>query len=603
MSWAFSPRATRAGPASSLAASAPYFQDRDVVLLPDNDKAGRDHVRQVAAILAPVAASIRILELPDLPPKGDVVDWLAAGGTGEELRRLVDAAPGAAAGTDPEEEPPVEREEEEEEEKRTKRSIATELVQIALATTELFTTPGDQIAYAAFEIEDHREVWPLRSRGFKTWLGRRLYEETKGRKTASAQAITDALVTIEGAAMFDGAVREVYLRVADHNGRYYLDLADEHWRAVEIGPTGWRVIAQPPVYFRRTRGTLPLPEPVRGGSLDPLRDLLNVGTEDDLKTLIAWTLAALRPAGPYPVLDLAGEQGTAKSTTARALRELIDPGEPMIRAAPKQERDLAIAVSNAHVLALDNISDVQPWLSDALCRFATGGGWACRLLYSDDDQILIDAMKPIMINGIEELALRPDLKDRTVAVVLPTIEEEHRIEEGEFWQRFEAARPGILGALLDVMAAGIANLPKVKLSRLPRMADFARWIAACEPALGWEPGSFAEIYSANRTALGELAIEANETVRLIRDNAVCHDAHESVGSLLDKLRALCGDDRGKLKELPKTPRALGGLLRRYAPELRTAGSRRDLRPAHHDGLAGEHSGKGTGATVTTVIPS
>ena len=293
------------------------------------------------------------------------------------------------------------------------------------------------------------------------------------------------------------------------------------------------MIAHPPVYFRRTRGTLPLPEPLRGGSLDPLRDLLNVGTEDDLKILIAWTLAALRPAGPYPVLDLAGEQGTAKSTTARALRELIDPGEPMIRAAPKQERDLAIAVSAAHVLALDNISDVQPWLSDALCRFATGGGWACRLLYSDDDQILIDAMKPIMINGIEELALRPDLKDRTVAVVLPTIEEEHRIEEGDFWQRFEAARPGILGALLDVMAAGIANLPKVKLSRLPRMADFARWIAACEPALGWEPGSFAEIYSANRTALGELAIEADETVRLIRDNAICHDAHESVGSLLD----------------------------------------------------------------------
>jgi hypothetical protein len=539
---------------------APFFANHDVVIIPDHDQAGRGHANEVATNLRPIARSVRMIELPGLAAKEDISDWLDAGHTLDELS-VLNAAPAQAQ--------PIEHESEDG--KKTKRSITTELVQIALAGTELFTTPGDQVAYAAFEIDGHREVWPLRSRGFKTWIARRLYEESKGTKTASAQAIADALVTIEGAAMFEGAVRQVYLRVAHHNGRYYLDLADDRWRAIEIGPGGWRVIAQPPAYFRRTRGTLPLPEPVPGGSLDPLRDLFNIGSEDDAKILIAWIVAALRPAGPYPVLDLAGEQGSAKSTTARALRSLIDPGEPMIRAAPKQERDLAIAVSNAHALVLDNLSDVQPWLSDALCRFATGGGWACRQLYTDDDQILIDAMKPIMINGIEELALRPDLKDRTLAVVLPTIEEDDRVEEGEFWHRFEQARPAILGALLDVVAAGLANLPKVKLRRLPRMADFARWIAACEPALGWEPGSFADLYTANRTTLGELAIEANETIRMIRDNAVCHGEHESIGSLLDKLRLLCGDDRANLKELPKTPRALGGLLRRYAPELRTAG--------------------------------
>jgi hypothetical protein len=520
-----------------------------------------------------VVRSIKVVELPGLPPKGDIVDWAAAGGTAEQLRALIDAAPEEeeVISTDEEEAAPKGGEEDEEEEKKTKRSIATDLVKIALANAELFTTPGDQVAYAAFEVDGHRQVWPLRSRGFKTWLGRRLYEETKGRKTASAQAIADAMLTIEGASMFDGPTREIHLRVAHHNGRYYLDLADERWRAIEIGPNGWRVIDRPPVYFRRTRGALPLPIPVPGGSLDPLRDLLNVGSEEDLKILIAWALAALRPAGPYPVLDLAGEQGAAKSTTARALRALIDPGEPMIRAAPKQERDLAIAVSSSHVLALDNMSDVQPWLSDALCRFSTGGGWACRQLYTDDDQILIDAMRPILINGIEELALRPDLKDRTIAVVLPSIGEDRRIEEGEFWHRFEEARAAILGGLLDVMAAGIANLPKVRLSRLPRMADFARWITACERALGWGDGEFIEIYAANRSALTEIAIESNETIRMIRNEAICHDDHENVGSLLAKLRALCGDDREKLKSLPKTPRALGGLLRRYAPELRTAG--------------------------------
>ncbi|MCL4466853.1 MAG: hypothetical protein M1401_18665 [Chloroflexi bacterium] len=70
-----------------------HFAGRHVVILPDNDQAGRDHARQVAENLYPVAAGVRLVELPNLPSRGDVSDWLSAGGTAEELRRLVGAAP------------------------------------------------------------------------------------------------------------------------------------------------------------------------------------------------------------------------------------------------------------------------------------------------------------------------------------------------------------------------------------------------------------------------------------------------------------------------------------------------------------------------------
>ena len=65
-----------------------YFRGRHVVILPDNDQAGREHAKKVAQQLAAVAASVRIVELPGLPEKGDICEWIAAGGTREKLEAL-----------------------------------------------------------------------------------------------------------------------------------------------------------------------------------------------------------------------------------------------------------------------------------------------------------------------------------------------------------------------------------------------------------------------------------------------------------------------------------------------------------------------------------
>src|SRR2546421_641341 len=254
--------------------------------------------------------------------------------------------------------------------KKDSDSQAKRLVKLA-SDADLFHTPGGE-PYADVPVGDHWETWHLRSRGLRYWLIRRFYEAE--RQPPSAQALADALGVLGARAQFDGPESPVYVRVGADAGRLYLDLADAAWRAVEITTDGWRVVAEPAVHFRRARGMLPLPAPQAGGTLAVLRDVVNVATDQDFALLLAFLVSAMRPTGPFPILLLQGEQGSAKSTTARLLRSLIDPSSAPLQSQPREERDLAIAASNSWLLAFDNVSDLKPWISDDLCRLATGGG-------------------------------------------------------------------------------------------------------------------------------------------------------------------------------------------------------------------------------------
>jgi hypothetical protein len=181
------------------------------------------------------------------------------------------------------------------------------------ACDELFHT-ATGTAYADLLVDGHRETWPIRSKRFRGWLRRRYYEATGGALTG--QAISSELDLLEARAQFDAPERSVHIRLAEEAGRIYLDLADEHWRAVEIGSDGWWVNKSPPVRFRRPAGMLPLPVPERGGSIEVLKPFLNLSSRNDFVLVVAWLLATLRPGGPYPLLAISGEQGSAKTPSA-----------------------------------------------------------------------------------------------------------------------------------------------------------------------------------------------------------------------------------------------------------------------------------------------
>src|SRR5262252_5872097 len=432
-------------------------------------------------------------------------------------------------------------------------------------SAELFHS-ADGTGFADLDINGHRETWPIRAKGFRRWLARRFFEATQG--APSSEALQSALNVIEAKAHFDAPERAVHIRVGGLDGRLYLDLGDDTWRAVEIDSTGWRVIDNPPVRFRRAAGMQSLPMPVPGGSVETLRSFLNVQSENDCVLVVAWALAVLRNRGPYPVIVLSGEQGSAKSTFSAILRALLDPNTAPLRALPREDRDLFIAASNGHVLAFDNVSGLPAWISDTLCRLATGGGFAVRQLYTDQDEVLFDAARPVILNGIEDIIARPDLADRAVFLTLQPIPEEHRRPEQELWAAFEAERPRILGVLLDALVEGLKRLPETRLDKLPRMADFALWATACETRL-WPAGTFWSAYCGNRDEAVEGVIDADPIAAAVCGIMATRTVWTGTASdLLGALAEVVGERVAKSKTWPYSPRALAGRLRRAATFLR-----------------------------------
>lgn len=468
-----------------------------------------------------------------------------------------------------------------------KKSLAHSTALIAVAmqngTTDLFHSPDGE-PYATVNVGTHRETLGLTSRAMRQYLSREFY--VLKNSAPSKSALADAMTALCGSAMFHGPERRVYSRVAAIDGAVWLDLGGPRWDAVKVTSDGWEIIATPDVRFVRRKGMLALPTPVRGTeSLDDLlKRFLNVSDDRDLRLVAAWMVGALRGRKPYPVLAISGEYGSAKSSACRFSRSVIDPNQAPLSLPPKEARDLMIASFNSHVIGFDNLSFIPDWLSDSLAALATGAGFRTRALTTDDEEVIFNAARPIVLNGISDVVRRGDLLDRTLVVELDAIPAEERRTERDIDAAFAEAHPAILAALLDAVSCAIRNENTVKLLRLPRMADFAVTIAAAEPALGWEAGSFMEIYDANRQTNVEKLLEGNPIVTALRKLATPWEG--TAGELRDQLTTETN------KEMPGWPKSAQGMtsaLRRLAPDLRNAGI--NVRLPKGQDRSGEHRGK------------
>jgi hypothetical protein len=460
--------------------------------------------------------------------------------------------------------------------------------------------------YATVRLEaGHEETYPLNSRRFTLWLRRVWWEREKQRlnkpesgegesgeggevepELFPSRALVDVVGHFESVALFQGPEEEVSTRVAQAHGMVYVDLGDPAWRVVEISVDGWRVISstEAPVRFVRAKGMLPLPEPVSGTpqDLEPLREILNLGDpetevgERNWRLVLAWLVQAFSPTGKYPVLTVLGRQGSAKSTAQKILRNIVDPSSVPLRSAPRDEHNLYIDAISGWVIALDNLSSIPPWLSDALSRLSTGGGFSTRRLYTDQDQILFSALRPIALNGIGDIVSRPDLLDRALIINLPPIPRDKRRLDRVLEAEVEAMKPAVLGALFSAVSAGLIKRDSVVLEGKPRMADFAEWAVATEEALGGKRGSFLAAYGASQEDAVETALESWPVVEPLASFALNYPSEEkawfdSATKLLEELNERVGDDVKRSRDWPKQPNKLTEQLNRLAPSLEEIG--------------------------------
>jgi hypothetical protein len=446
-----------------------------------------------------------------------------------------------------------------------------ELVRLA-ADAELFCEPdgnSDKV-YATVPVGTHFETYRINSTEFRLWLTNKFYR-TFG-EAVSSQPMQDAInsLTAKGY-FFERAKHRVFTRIGELNGKLYYDLGDESWRVVEIDGDGWRVLDKSPVKFIRPAGYKAQVVPISGGNLADLRTFINVSSDDDWTLIIGWLLSCYRASGPYAILSLSGTQDAAKSTTTKMIRLLVDPSTALVRAQPKEERDLMVGAKNNWLLAFDNLSHVPEWLSDALCRVSTGGGQASREHYTNGDEYLFDVMRPVVMNGIEELATRPDLADRTINVFLPSLSDEKRKDEKVLYAQYNEAMPRILGAIFDALSVAIRNFETTRLDKLPRMADVARFVTAAEQALGWEHGAFLNTYDEYRKTARINALEASHVGTALLDLMEHYPRWQGTATqILEELdRRLC--KTAKRTNFPSSARGMSGALRRLIPNLKEVG--------------------------------
>ena len=402
--------------------------------------------------------------------------------------------------------------------------------------------------------------------GLRMRLAHQYYNETKA--APSAGALADALTILEGQAM-DTEPEPVALRVARHDDSLILDLARPDGTCIVISPGEWHLEPVSPVLFRRTALTSALPVPLRNPAqgpdgLDHLRDLLNV-SEPGFRLLVAWLVAGLFPGIDHPILGLSGEQGTAKSTCARLLVSLIDPSPAPLRSAPKDLDGWTVQAAASWTVMLDNVSTIPVWFSDTLCKAVTGDGMVKRSLYTDDDVSVLSFQRVIGMTTIDAGALRGDLAERLLLVELDPIPKHKRRAASEVNALFAECAPAILGALFDLTAKVLTALPNVQVAELPRLADFAKILAALDHAASWRtlPHFFTIA-----DELTETVIEADPFAESVRTHAKVNKQWTgTAGELLQLLTPV----ENVPKTFPRSPRAVSGHLRRVAPALRKSG--------------------------------
>jgi hypothetical protein len=448
-----------------------------------------------------------------------------------------------------------------------------EQIKLAFIEASGISVFNDQHAleWARVPVRGHFETYRLNSKAFRNWLTR--YFLRRG-KVIGQRALREWVALLE--AMADDEQRELANRSCwsvDHK-ELWIDLGDPRWRAIRVTADGWAVDPDPPALFRRFAHQQPLPEPDPSGSIQELLMYLPpLSAEGDRLLLLAWVLSALVPM-PRPILTLVGPHGSAKSTFSMFLRRLLDPSRVELLGRDARA-DLPLVFFKHAVPVFDNTDGMTPHEADLFCQAVTGRGIARRKLYTDAEEFILTFQRAIIVNGLRLPTNRPDFLDRALILDLERLPPELRRLLEQIDAAFMAARPRLLGGLLNVLSQTLARLPAVSAEGLGRMADFHRMGRAVAEVLGLSVRQFDEAYQVAEARQKRGAFDNTLALALLlfaRD--VRHWRGEAT-ELLQRLRetARANQIRQSPEFWPDTPMALGRQIKHMAEALARHGVR------------------------------
>ncbi|MCS5550803.1 MAG: hypothetical protein NZ811_04705 [Gammaproteobacteria bacterium] len=385
-------------------------------------------------------------------------------------------------------------------EKQKNKNAGDKLIDLVKGKCELFSDFEGK-AYTRFAIEKHKEVYAIKSQEFIDYLHLWYYRETQ--RAPSKASLETAISSLSAVARFDGPKESVHIRVAQIEQTIYIDLCNDKWQVAKVSFEGIEVLNDSPVAFTRNNKMKSLPTPTvdsdynEGNAKEDIKLILkHINIKDDQLPLLAgWLLMSIQKSkAAYPVLIINGPAGSGKTTACEMLRELVDPNAANLVSQPKTS-ELRVVGAENHVLGFDNLSKVNPSFSDALCKIATGDNQVIRELYTTNSSFTVNIKKPIMLNGIPELAKRPDLVSRSVKLTLHKIRQIKTSEQA--WYDFNQDRPRVFNALLYGCCIAHATQENIKINNMTRMADFCKFATASHLAFGWSKNQFMDAYRAN----------------------------------------------------------------------------------------------------------
>jgi hypothetical protein len=449
---------------------------------------------------------------------------------------------------------------------REKKSAADKLLELYdQSGAALFHDEGSR-GYMTVTVAHGRRTYPIRSSDASLWLSKRYYDTNH--KAIADRSMEEVVRLLEAKARFEGPQLAVNLRVGgDVSSEISIDLGREDGLLVALKPGSWSIGHETAIKLVRSPGFGELPLPAASGELNKLKHLLGLD-EQNWALVLAFMLLCLRPNGPYMLLLVEGEQGTGKSFLCKIIKLIIDPNQVEKARLPETQRDLMIHAKDYFLLVFDNVSGMRGDLSDALCVLATGGGFATRRLYTDDELFVFNFCRPVVINGIADFVNRPDLLERSIPLRLSSIGEGTRKTEQEMLDEFRQILPGILAGLYGIVASALANPASTRAAVTLRMADCERWLAACEPFTGLAKGSFVSTIKASQD---EVFVDrahndpvVGEIIKLLEKGFF----KGTVSELYFRIAPLEWSDR---RHFPPTPSHLSRHLARQRPAMAKMG--------------------------------